>query len=519
MKSVMKHQFSQTPSVQTPRSTFDRSHGHKTTIDFDYLYPVFVDEGLPGDTYNLSMFAQGRLATPIWPVMDNMFLDTFFFAVPYRLLWENWERFNGQQDNPSDSIDYLIPTATSPASTGYDFGSIYDYMGIPPGVPDLEHSSLFLRAYNLIYNEWFRDENLQDSVTVNKGDGPDLSTDYALLKRGKRHDYFTSCLPFAQKDFGNPVRIPLGTTAPVIGSGLNTPSFIVGADTRTLQADGTANVAMNGTSANGQGLFWQDPSLSADLTEATASTINELRTAFQIQKMMERDARGGTRYVEILKSHFGVTSPDFRLQRPEYLGGGSSDVSIQPVPSTFNSETDRPQGSLAGYGTLRVNGQGFTKSLTEHCVVIGLVCARADLTYQQGLHKKWSRSTRYDHYFPSFAHLGEQAVLNKEIYAQGTAEDDNVFGYNERYAELRYFPSMITGQFRSQNPTSLDSWHLGQDFANLPTLSPQFIVQETPIDRVVALPDEPDILLDIYFRLKHARPLPTYGVPGMIDHF
>lgn len=525
MKSVMKHQFSQVPQVNIPRSTFDRSHGHKTTIDFDYLYPVFVDEGLPGDTYNLSMFASGRLATPIWPVMDNMFLDCFFFAVPYRLLWDNWERFNGQQDNPTDSVDYLIPTMTSPASTGYGENTLHDYMGIPPGVPDLEHTSLFHRAYNRIFNEWFRDENLQESVALPTGDGPDDPTAFNLLKRGKRHDYFTSCLPFAQKDFGQPVVLPLGSSAPV-------DYFPAGARAgiwRKATNDATGDTGpLGGLDASafledgGLNDLFYDPNatLFTDLSNATASTINELRTAFQIQRMMERDARGGTRYIEILKSHFGVTSPDFRLQRSEYLGGGSSQVTIQPVPSTVPTDIgNTPQGSLAGYGTLRVDGKGFTKSLTEHCVVIGLVCARADLTYQQGLHRKFSRSTRYDHYFPSLSHLGEQAVLNKEIFAQGTLDDENVFGYNERYAELRYFPSMITGSFRSQNSASLDSWHLAQDFANLPTLSPEFIEQNTPIDRVVAVPTEPDILLDMYFRLKHARPLPTYGTPGLIDHF
>ena len=514
----MTHQFSQVPSVKIPRSSFNRSHGHKTTIDFDKLIPIYIDEYLPGDSASLNMHAFGRLATPIFPVMDNMFIDTFFFSVPYRLVWDNWQRFNGEQDNPDDSVDYLIPTQTSYAGTGYVFNELSDYMGIPPGVPDLEHSSLWHRAYNLIWNEWFRDENLQDSVPVPKGDGPDDPADFALLKRGKRHDYFTSCLPFAQKDFGNPVLLPLGDTAPVTGSpALATPAGGIGFMT-TNQVDKSLN--STGQSTDGGQVSFTD-GLIADLSSATASTINQLRTAFQIQRMMERDARGGSRYVEIIKSHFGVVSPDFRLQRPEYLGGGSTPLGMNQVPSTVPTDIgNAPQGSLAAYSTVQMSGHGFSKSFTEHCLVIGLVCARADITYQRGLHRKFSRSTRYDHYWPSLSHLGEQAVLQKEIYASGVpAEDDLVFGYNERYAELRYFPSLITGTMRSTHPQSLDAWHLSQDFANAPTLSPEFIEQNTPIDRVVAVPSEPDIIFDTYIQLKHARPLPVYGTPGMVDHF
>ncbi|AXL15481.1 major capsid protein [Microviridae sp.] len=527
MKSVMAHQFSQVPNVAIPRSSFNRSHGVKTTIDFDKLYPVYVDEYLPGDTANLNMHAFGRLATPIFPIMDNMFLDTFFFAIPYRLVWENWQRFNGEQDNTNDSIDYLIPTQTSYAGSGYVFGELSDYMGIPPGVPNLEHSSLWHRAYNLCWNEWFRSEDLQDSVPVPKDDGPDNPADFALLKRGKRHDYFTSCLPFAQKDFGNPVLLPLGDSAPVYGIGVTNQTF-GNADLAVTESGGqqrtyawsrsttTASVELEGTAtSNGS------PTIYADLDQATASTINELRTAFQIQRMMERDARGGSRYVEIIKSHFGVTSPDFRLQRSEYLGGGSNPLGMNPVASTVPTDVAQtPQGNLAAYGTVGFSNNGFSKSFTEHTLVIGLVCARADITYQRGLPRMFSRSTRYDHYFPSLSHLGEQAVLQKEIYATGDpAQDDLVFGYNERYAELRYKPSMITGKMRSEAPDTLDPWHLSQDFANAPTLSPEFIEQDTPIQRAIATPNEPHIILDCYMQLNHARPLPIYGTPGMIDHF
>ncbi|AXL15045.1 major capsid protein [Microviridae sp.] len=518
MKSVMNHNFSQVPHVDVPRSSFNRSHGHLTAIDFDYLYPVFIDEILPGDTCNMDLNAFGRLATPIHPIMDNMFIDTFFFAVPYRLVWDNWEKFNGEQENPGDSIDYLIPTMQSPASVGYAEESIHDFLDIPPGVPDLEHSVLWHRAYNLIWNQWFRDENIQDSVPFTKDDGPDDPANYELLKRGKRHDYFTSCLPFAQKDFGNPVLLPLGTSAPIEAT-----TNILWTDGSTTTGMGqNAAQAYTGGAAQSQGApVSYAGGLEADLTNATAATINELRTAFQIQKMMERDARGGTRYIESIKSHFGVTSPDFRLQRTEYLGGGSNRIGITPVPSTVPDPTN-PQGQLAGFGTTHVdgNGNGFTKSFTEHTLVIGLCCARADIKYQQGLNRKFSRQTRYDHYYPSFAHLGEQAVLQKEIFASGIpAEDDVVFGYNERYADMRYFPSIVTGRMRSSNTQTLDPWHLAQEYANAPGLTPEFIEQDTPIARAIALPDQPDLILDCYFRYIHSRPMPTYGVPGMIDHF
>ncbi|AXL15279.1 major capsid protein [Microviridae sp.] len=538
MKSVMAHSFAQVPQVSIPRSTFNRDHGVKMPMDFDKLYPIFHDEMVPGDTAKLRVNAFGRLATPQFPIMDNMFIDTFFFAIPYRLVWENWQRFNGEQDNPDDSIDYLIPTQTSYPSTGYVYGELSDYFDIPPGVPDLEHSSLWHRAYNLVWNEWFRSESLQDSVPVPKGDGPDDPAQFALLKRGKRFDYFTSCLPFAQKDFGQPVLLPLGDQAPLAGiagaqtdgaaiaiansAGTNLGAINTSSSEKdlrsnvqsTIQSDVFYNNAGIQTNFDGQAAY-------ADLTNATASTINDLRLAFQIQRMQERDARGGSRYIEIIKSHFGVTSPDFRLQRSEYLGGGSSRIGVNQVPSTVPTEIgNAPQGSLAAFGTVSIQGNGFTKSFTEHTLVIGLACARADITYQQGLDRMMSRSTRFDHYFPSFSHLGEQAILQKEIFASGVpAEDDLVFGYNERYAEMRYKKSSIRGIFRSSAPQSLDPWHLSQDFDNAPTLSSQFIEQNTPIERAIALTDEPHIILDAFFKYKHARPLPTYGTPGMIDHF
>ena len=531
--SVNAHSFAMVPKADIPRSRFSMQKTLKTTFDSGYLVPIMCEEVLPGDTFNVKATMFGRLATPLFPVLDNLHLDSFFFFVPNRLVWTNWVRFMGEQDNPADSISYTIPQQVSPVG-GYAVGSLQDYLGLPTvgqvgGGNTVSHNALPVRAYNLIFNQWFRDENLQNSVTVDKGDGPDNtpSVNYTLLRRGKRHDYFTGSLPWPQKG-GTAVTLPLGTSAPIKGTmpfdgtaaGNNFVNIQNAAGAvKSLVSGGAGATVYAGNVAAGTGQLY------ADLSAATAATINQLRQSFQIQKLLERDARGGTRYTEIVRSHFGVVSPDARLQRPEYLGGGSTSISINPVAQTSATGVtggSTPVGNLAAYGTYLAPGHGFSQSFVEHGYVIGLVSVRADLTYQQGLRKLWSRSTRYDFYFPVFAMLGEQAVLNKEIYCDGSANDTSVFGYQERWAEYRYNPSQITGLFKSTSAGTIDPWHFAQKFTALPTLNSTFIQDTPPLSRnlaVGAAANGQQLLLDAFFDITAARPLPLYSVPGLIDHF
>lgn len=526
--SVMnaQRQFAQVPGISIERSRFDRSHGRKTTFDAGYLVPVLVDEVLPGDTFNLRASFFARLSTPLKPIMDNLYLDSFFFFCPTRLVWSNWEKFNGAQTNPGDSTSFNVPTVPI-AAGGASVGTLHDYFGIPSGaqiVGGFNVCAFPSRMYNLIYNTWFRDENQQNSVTVDTGDGPDTLANYVLKRRGKRFDYFTSCLTAPQK--GTAVTIPVAaTTANVLlSSTTGVVAQIRKASDHTLT--GTGNVTTQAGALREatpqDAVFDPNGTLYADLSSALATTINQLRLAEQTQVLLERDARGGTRYIEILKSQFGVTSPDARLQRPEYLGGGSTPINVHPVALTTKGDgtTAGAQGNLAAFGTAAARGHGFNKSFTEHGFVIGLVSVRADLTYQQGLQRFWSRTTRYDYYWPALAHIGEQAVLNKEIWIQGSSTPDNqAFGYIPRYDEYRYKPSEITGKFRSDYATPLDMWHLSQRFTSLPALGDTFISENPPVSRVVAVTSEPQFIMDAWFDYICARPMPTYGVPGLGSRF
>lgn len=574
---VRGHRFSDAPAMYMKRTKFDRSHVYKTTFNSGKLIPVFVDEILPGDTTRMSVNYFARLATPIKPIMDNIYLDWFFFFVPNRLVWEHWQNFCFEQEDPDDSTDYVIPTVASTGNSENAYvGSLWDYFGLPVNTSgNLSGiSALPFRGVYLIWNEWFRDENLQKSVKIQKGDanevldsarssdqpswvftsGTNIFPGLSCPPRGKRHDYFTSALPWTQKGPG--VSIGLAGTASIVDPTPGTGYFLHSTDNQLAAvsayggdasssggrriAQGSGSISFNrygGSDFSTIGGFAGNTTSSITMSAQAASTylgndsyvdldtssiftINSLRTAFQMQKFYERLARGGSRYTEVLRSFFGVVSPDARLQRPEFLGSFTKMVNVNPIAQTSATNDTSPQGNLSAYGVTAAKFHGFTKSFVEHGYVFGFVCARADLTYQQGINKMWLRSTVYDFYWPTFAHLGEQAIELREIYAQGVKEDTTVFGYQERYAEYRYKPSQITGKFRSSvTGGNLDVWHLSQFFSNAPTLNEEFIIENPPIERITAVPSEPEFLLDIGFRYTTVRPMPMFGTPGLVDHF
>lgn len=523
MKRTRNSRFASIPKANISRSKFDLSSGTTTTFDSGLLIPFWAAEGLPGDTWNVRMRNFTRMATPIKPVMDAIYLESFFFAVPNRILWENWVHFMGEQDDPGDDHTSLVTPQIATVSGGWLSESLFDYLGMPTLVHPITASVLWCRAYNKIWQEFFRDENMQDSPVIRTTNAGDLITDYPIRARGKRKDYFTSALPFAQK--GTAVSLPLGTVAPVVSTGDGNPTFDFSNQTDVgIQVYGTGasrpgDVFAGGGGSSNDAAVWNQTKLEADLSGATAATINDLRYAAAIQRLYERDARGGTRYTELLEAHFQVSNPDSRMQRPEYLGGGSQVINITPVPQTSETDTGTEQGNLAGFGTSSGSGHGFVKSFTEHMTLLGLVSVRAELRYQQGLPRMFSRQSRWDYYWPELAHVGEQEIKNIEIFADGSANDDLIFGYTERHAEYRTKQSMITGLFRSNHPQSLDVWHVAQDFAAVPVLDGAFIIEKPAIDRVIAVPSEPHWLFESWTTAHVARPMPTYGTPGHTARF
>lgn len=521
-----RNRFAEEPTLRIGRSQFDRSHGWKGTFDASRLIPILVDEVLPGDTKTCRLNGFVRIFSPLEsPIMDNIELETFFFFVPNRLIWDNWAYFCGEHDDKgAQDTTYTIPviaTGLTVDNDGTTSEKLFGYMGVPQGLQtaQVDISALPARAWNLIYNEWFRDQNLIDSKTNNVDNGPDTYTDFAIWKTAKKHDYFTSCLPYLQK--GTAPTVSMGGQADVLGIGVTTQTVDTSVSDTIYESDGgsstyvdqwtsgSGNISISGDAPTGA-----YPQIYADLSSATGISINTLRESVAIQRLLERDARGGTRLTEWIKHQFGVTVPDYRLQRPEYLGGGKSFINVSAVANTSATATE-DQGELRGVGTGQISG-GWAKSFVEHGWIIGMMRARGDLTYFQGLDRMWSRSDRYDFYIPALAHLGEQSVLNKELYiSNSSATDDAVFGYQERWAEYRFKKSIVAGNLNPDVSGAISQWHLAEDFASLPSLNSTFIEDNTPMSRVQTVTTEDDFMADIWFSYREARPIPVHSIPSL----
>ena len=539
MNRNSEYNFAQNPQVGVSRSRFQRNSDNKTTFNTGDLIPIYLDEVLPGDTHEIDTACVMRMATPIFPVMDNAFCDFYFFFVPNRLLWEHWKEFMGENKETAwtPKTEYSIPQVTAPAG-GWAEGTLADYLGLPTKVEGISVSALPGRAYGLIYNEWFRNQNVTqptlvevtDATTTGKNDGS-ATNDSAItlakpLKAAKVFDYYTGALPEPQK--GEPIMLPLGGAAPIYGYGTaNLKEKLTGDDVGLIKQFIPYFAGKNGDELSGAktAQFYTEiddslhPVLGADLSAVTSATINQLRQAFQIQKLLEKDARGGTRYREVLREHFGVISPDSRMQIPEYLGGYRLPINVSQVIQTSSTDSTSPLGNTAALSVTTMNKSMFTKSFTEHGFIMGLAVVRTDQTYQQGIERMWSRKGRYDYYWPVLANIGEQAILNKEIYAQGSAKDEEAFGYQEAWADYRYKPSKVTGLFRSNAQQSLDAWHYAQDYDALPTLSTAWMEQSNDeMKRTLARSDQPDFIADFYFMNKTTRCMPVYSIPGLIDH-
>lgn len=554
-RNVESH-FALNPTrIDMSRSTFDRSASVKTSFNVGDIVPFFLEEVLPGDTFDVRTSKVVRMQTLLTPMMDNIYLDSYYFFVPNRLVWKHWKEFNGENTESAwlPTTEYSIPQITSPTS-GWSVGTLADYFGLPTGVENLSVSALPFRAYALVMNEWFRDQNLQDPLVVPVDDATvvgvntgNFVTDCAKGGKpyiaAKYHDYFTSCLPSPQKGPDVTLKVASQGDLPVMTKSdlIPNPGTV---ELRSKSYDGAPHryslFIQNNPSTNlNPGLYIDETSgqsgqvshqsfVPANLWainsgNAIVATINQLRMAFQIQKLYERDARGGTRYIEVLKSHFGVTSPDARLQRPEYLGGNRVPINVNQViqQSGTGAGADTPQGTVVGMSQTTDSNHDFIKSFTEHGYIIGVMVARYDHTYQQGIERHWSRKTRFDYYWPVFANIGEQAVLNKEIYAQGSAKDDEVFGYQEAWSDYRYKPNRVTGEMRSAYQQSLDVWHLADDYNSLPSLSDSWIREDkNTVDRVLAVKStvSNQLFADIFVQNRATRPMPMYSIPGLIDH-